>query len=263
MKCITIEDLELYYQDVGTGYPLVLVHGMASDHTVWEGLIHLLKDKYCVLAVDLRGHGLSTKTTGPYNMDLFASDIVRLLDSLGINKAHFIGHSMGGAVIQELALDYPDKVQSLTLISSFCSVDTHLKDRLLDLMKILDDEGFNAFFDACLNLTYTPDFKARNQELFKEVMDMMAKSASIPALKESIKACLKINFKDSLIKINIPTLIIAGLKDVFTPPYHAEELNNRISNSKIEIMKGVGHNLPVETPQDIFFLINSFLDDFK
>lgn len=263
MKCITIEDLELYYQDVGTGYPVVLVHGMASDHTVWEGLIPLLKDNYRVLAVDLRGHGLSTKTKGPYNMELFASDIVRLLDSLGINKAHFIGHSMGGAVIQELALDYPDKVQSLTLISSFCSVDTHLKDRLLDLMKILDDEGFNAFFDACLNLTYTPDFKARNQELFKEVMDIMAKSTSIPALKESIKACLKINFKDSLIKINIPTLIIAGLKDVFTPPYHAEELNNRISNSKIEIMKGVGHNLPVETPQDIFFLINSFLDDFK
>ncbi|HOI41145.1 MAG TPA: alpha/beta fold hydrolase [Methanobacterium sp.] len=69
MKCITIEDLELYYQDVGTGYPLVLLHGMASDHTVWEGLIPLLKDNYRVLAVDLRGHGLSTKTKGPYNME--------------------------------------------------------------------------------------------------------------------------------------------------------------------------------------------------
>jgi 3-oxoadipate enol-lactonase len=129
---------------------LVLLHGMASDHTVWEGLIPLLKDNYRVLAVDLRGHGLSTKTKGPYNMELFASDIVRLLDSLGINKAHFIGHSMGGAVIQELALDYPDKVQSLTLISSFCYVDTHLKDRLLDLMKILDEEGLMLFFTLAL-----------------------------------------------------------------------------------------------------------------
>ncbi len=87
----------------------------------------------------------------------------------------------------------------------------------------------------------------------------MAKSTSIPALKESIKACLKINFKDSLKKVNIPTLIIAGLEDVFTPPYHAEELSNRIYNSKIEIMDEVGHNLPVEKPMDVYLILKNFL----
>lgn len=262
MKSITIEELELYYQDVGTGYPVVLVHGMASDHTVWGGLIPLLKDNYRVLAVDLRGHGQSSKTPGPYNMELLASDIVRLLDSLEISKAHFIGHSMGGAVIQELALDYPDKVQSLTIISSFCYVDTHLKDRLLDLAKILDDAGFNAFFDTCIDLTYTPEFKVNNEELFEEVKDIMAESTSIPALKASIKACLKVNIKDSLVKINIPTLIVAGLEDVFTPPYHAKEINNHIFNSKIEIMDDVGHNLPVEKPMDTYLILKNYLTDF-
>lgn len=258
MKSITIDDLELYYQDFGTGYPVVLVHGMGSDHTVWEGLVSLLKEKYRVAAVDLRGHGLSSKTPGPYNMELFANDIDSLLNSLEINKAHFIGHSMGGAIVQELAIKYPEKVQSLTLISSFAHVDSQLRSKFLDLMKILDDEGFNAFFDACLNLTYTPEFKTEHHELFEEVMDIMAKSTSIPALKESIKACLDVNFKDSLKKINLPTLIIAGSEDVFTPINLAEELKKGIPHSKIEIMDHVGHNLPVENPKDTYLVIRNF-----
>ena len=69
MESLTIGDLTLYYQEWGSGYPLVFIHGLGSDHTVWEGIVPLLLNNYRVLALDLRGHGMSTKTPGPYSIE--------------------------------------------------------------------------------------------------------------------------------------------------------------------------------------------------
>ncbi|MBP1946291.1 alpha/beta fold hydrolase [Methanobacterium petrolearium] len=241
---------------------MVLVHGLGSDHTVWGGLTPLLEENFRVLAVDLRGHGRSSKTPEQYSIELFSNDINQLLESLNIKQAHFIGHSMGGAILQQLALKRPDKIRSLILISSFSCVDFHLDSIFRELLKTLNDEGYNAFFDHCLKLANTPEFIAKNREFFREVRDLMGKTSSIPALKESIKACQQVNFIGSLKNVNSPTLIIAGREDVFTPLYHANKIKNAIPNSKMEVMEGVGHNLLVENPQDTYDLIYKFLKNF-
>jgi len=261
MKKLSLNDLDLYYQDLGTGYPLVLVHGLGSDHTVWGGLTPLLEEEYRVLALDLRGHGISTKTPGPYSMELFSRDIIQFLKSLDITKAHFMGHSMGGAILQEMAIEHEDKISSLTLISSFAYVDSHLNSIFRELLKILSEEGYNAFFDRCLKLANTPEFIEENREFFLQVRDLMQETSSIPALKNTINACFQVNFIDSLKTVSAPTLVIAGGEDVFTPPYHAKKITNTIPNSKIEIMDGVGHNLLVEKPQDTYKCIYKFLEN--
>jgi len=261
MNHTQLDDLTLYYQNRGTGYPLVLVHGLGSDHTVWEGLTPLLEKKYQVLSMDLRGHGRSSKTPGPYSMELFSHDITQLLESLDIDQAHFMGHSMGGAILQELALEHEDKITSLTLISSFACVDSHLNLIFRELLKILNDDGYNAFFDSCLKLTNTPEFIDKNREFFLEVRDLMRKTSSIPALKDTINACLEVNFIDSLKGLKVPTLVIAGSEDVFTPPYHAKNIKNTIPNSKMEIIDSMGHNLLVEKPQTTYNCISNFLKD--
>ena len=253
-------DLTIYYQEWGAGSPLMLIHGFGSDHTVWQGIIPLLKDNYRVLALDLRGHGLSTKTPGPYSMELFSKDLNQFLESLDIDQAHFVGHSMGGSVLMEMALRYPDKIGSLTLISSFASVDSYLEKTFKDLKEILSQEGYGSFFNTCLQLTYTPEFIEENRELFRKIGEDMAQYSSISALQDTLDACLKVDLIDHLEGVEIPVLVIAGSDDYFTPPYHGQNIKNTIPGAKIEIMDGVGHNLPVEKGIGTGHIIRKFLD---
>lgn len=260
MKNLMLGDLILYYLDLGSGYPLILIHGMGSDHTVWDGLLSILSKNYRVISLDLRGHGLSTKTPGPYSIELFSNDLYQFLESLNIDQAHFIGHSMGGSILLEMALTHPEKIKSLTLISSFASVDLHLETTLKDLKNIPGQNGFKTFFDTCLQLTYTPDFIRENRELFSKIGDDMAQIISIPALQDTIDACLKVDLIDSLESIKVPVLAIAGSDDNFTPPYHSQNIKNAILGAKINIMDSVGHNLPVEQGKETSFIIRKFLD---
>lgn len=261
MPHLYLKDSTLHYLVSGSGIPVVLVHGMGSDHTVWGWVEPLLKKHYRVVSFDLRGHGRSSKSAGPYSMELFSKDINQLLESLNITKAHFVGHSMGGAVLMELGLKHPEKFSSLTLISSFAYVDSHLNSIFGELLGILNKEGYNSFFDRCLNLVYTPRFIQENKDLFLEIKDIMADYTSIPALKATIHSCLRVNFINSLENVNVPTLVIAGREDVFTPLYHANKIRNTIPSSKMEVMDDVGHNLMVENPHDTHDLINNFFKD--
>lgn len=260
MKNLMFGDLYLYYEDYGTGYPVILIHGLGSDHNVWTGLSPFLKEEYRIIALDLRGHGLSTKTPGPYSMELFSNDIYQFLESLDINQAHFIGHSMGGSILLEMALTHPDKIQSLTLISSFAYIDHHLKNVFMRLNTILSNDGYDAFFDACLELTYTSKFLKRNEDSFKEIKELTMKTSSISSLKNTINACLKVNMIDSLGSVKIPARVIAGGTDHFTPLYHAQRIKNAISQSKIEIIDTLGHNLLVENAEGTAYIIRKFLD---
>jgi pimeloyl-ACP methyl ester carboxylesterase len=261
MKCLTLDDLDFYYQIIGNGDPVVLVHGMGSDHTVWDGLVPLFKESYRTIAVDLRGHGSSSKPAGPYSAELFANDIFRILESLHIKKAHFMGHSMGGAITQSLAIQYPDKVRSQTLISSFAYLDSHLEHILMELLQIVDKKGYNAFFETCLKLANTPQFVQENKELLMSFRDERAPIISIDSIKDTINACLKIDLIDSLNNIRAPTLIIAGSNDIFTPPYHSNAIKNKITGSIIQIMDLAPHNLLVEQPENTYILINEFLKE--
>ena len=260
MESLTIGDLTLYYQEWGSGYPLVLIHGLGSDHTVWEGIVPLLKNNYRVLALDLRGHGMSTKTPGPYSIELFSHDLNQFLESLDIDQAHFVGHSMGGTILLEMALTHSEKIRSLTLITSFASVDSQLEKTFKDLKEILIQEGYVTFFNTCLQLTYTPEFIGENRELFRKIGEDMAQYSSISALQDTLDACLKVDLIDHLEGVEIPVMVIAGSDDYFTPPYHGQNIKNTIPGAKIEIMDGVGHNLPVEKGVDTGHIIRKFLD---
>ena len=272
MKILLPGNLNLNYLQLGEGSPVVLIHGMGSDHTVWEGLIPLLKENYRVIAVDLRGHGLSSKTSGPYTIELFAKDICLFLDSLNIDQAHFMGHSMGGVVLQELAVRHPERFKSLTLISSFACIDTPLEEVLTNLKDILIEEGYKAFFDECLKVANSPEFIRKNRVLFSKIRDENSRICSVSSIVDTINACLDIKLccdvnlvdsikEDTIKDIRIPTLVIAGDEDVFTPTHHGLKIHESIPNSRMEIIEGGCHNLLVEKPVEICSVIKRFLDD--
>ena len=260
MNSLLPGNLNLHYLEVGEGNPVVLIHGMGSDHTVWEGLVPLLEDDYQVIAVDLRGHGHSSKTPGPYSIELFAEDIHKFLKSLNIDQAHFIGHSMGGVILQELAVKHPERFKSLTLISSFACIDPPLKEVLINLKDILTEEGYKAFFDECLKVANTPEFVEKNRELFSRIRDENARICPVSSIVNTINACLDVNFADSIKDIRTPTRVIAGDQDIFTPPFHGIKIKESIPNCEMEIVEGGCHNLLVERSVDTYSIIKRFLE---
>jgi pimeloyl-ACP methyl ester carboxylesterase len=174
-----------------------------------------------------------------------------LLESLDIGKAHFLGHSLGGAVLLKLALHHPEKMYSLTFISSFARLDSPLEKKLNTLLKILSEQGYEAFFDACLPLTYTLEFLEENQESFSLIKATTSQMVSLTSLTNTLQTCLQIDLKDDLSEIDVPSLIIAGCEDTFTPPHHGIFIRNNLKKGKMVTMEGVGHNLLVEQPEKL------------
>lgn len=262
MMILKIDNQDLSYLSVGSGPPIILIHGMGSDHNIWAGIIPLFQKDHRVIALDLRGHGLSSKPPGPYSMELFSEDVVGLLESLNISKAHFIGHSMGGAVAEGMAIKNPDLVSSLTLINSLAYPSYPIKQILTNLRNTLYKEGYDGFFDECLEIAHDPQYIRENKELLNQFREDMSKTSSIPSLISTINACLDVNYLESLKDISSPTLIIAGEKDRFISKDQRTLLNRGIPHSKFELVSGASHNMIVEEPQEIYNIIKPFLGKY-
>src|SRR5690348_2658718 len=115
MERALINGVELAYELIGRGSPVVMIHGAQGDQTMFSGLASQLADHYQILTFDQRGSGLSGKPHSGYTIALLADDTAALMDHVGFSTAHVIGVSMGGTIAQELALRHPAKVRSLTL----------------------------------------------------------------------------------------------------------------------------------------------------
>ncbi|MGZ7117992.1 MAG: alpha/beta fold hydrolase [Methanobacterium sp.] len=249
--------IKINYEYKGQGFPIVFIHGLSDDLRLWDPLLTELSKKYRTITFDLRGHGKSEKPEGPYSMKQFAGDLYGLLQKLDIKEAHFVGFSIGGAILQQFTLLSPDMVKSMVLMSSFSYVNPHLKNELLKLQISLIEGGFASFFDYILPLILDSKHIKENQIEIAEVKKEKIKTVSDDALIRSIDACLEFDIKDS--KIDKPALIISGRDDIFTPVQLEEELHKDLKHSKWEIIEDTGHNVLIEENVP---LILEMIDDF-
>jgi 3-oxoadipate enol-lactonase len=115
---LRVQDIQLYYETTGQGEPLLFIHGLGSSTRDWERQVAFFSRRYEVITFDVRGHGKSDKPPGPYSVRLFAADTAALIKSLGIDRVHVVGISMGGMIALQLAIDAPNLVRSLVIVNS-------------------------------------------------------------------------------------------------------------------------------------------------
>ncbi|WP_406678621.1 alpha/beta fold hydrolase [Moorella sp. ACPs] len=255
-----VNGIKLYYEDMGAGPALVFIHGLGENADSWENQITLFKKTFRTIAMDLRGHHRSENGNEFITMALFASDILALLDQLGIQKAHFVGHSMGGLICQEIAAHNQERMLSITLsdATSFYPepmATTGLEERL----KRIDTLPMTEVGAAIARAACRPDIDA---ETLAKVTAMFQLNRPVPYRQATIST-LKADYRQYLSQIKVPTLILVGEKDATTPLDYAQLLNKEIKGSKLQIIPEAAHMTKIENPKAYNLALAEFLAPYE
>ena len=246
MPYVKTNGIRLYYEESGQGEPLLLLMGITAPGSVWEKHVAHWRNRFRCIMPDNRGVGRTSQPRGPYTSALMADDHAGLLTALGIAKARVIGCSMGSIIAQQLALRHPDKVRSLVLMCPWARCDRHteaLFHHLMAIRKTLPAEEFTRFIQWLIFSRRTWEDPAAQQEL--QAAHRGARRhppAQTPAaLAAQAAACVSHNTLGQLPQIGCPTLVIGGRRDIFTPPWMAQEVVALIPGAACHLYPEAGH----------------------
>jgi pimeloyl-ACP methyl ester carboxylesterase len=243
----SVNGITLHYELAGTrGSLVVLTHGLGGTLDFWNLHVEALAAHHRVLRWDLRGAGRSAKPPGPYDPALFARDLAGLLDCLEEARAHLVGHSGGGVVSQRFALDFPERTESLLLASTSSEVGEKAARAWGRLADMVEREGFGPERDPDPR-GFSPGFAAAHPEVVRELARRTRRSDPA-AYAATARAFGRYNWTAALGAVTAPTLILQGLDDQMTPPGGAVILARGIPHSRLLMLPGAGHNLPLEMP---------------
>ncbi|MDB4904829.1 MAG: hypothetical protein JWQ63_4110 [Mucilaginibacter sp.] len=248
-----VNGIEINYKSTGNGTPLVLVHGHPFDHTMWYPQVVDFSDLYQVITPDMRGYGESS-LPDPTNTKFedYATDVLQLIDFLGVDSFHLGGLSMGGQIIMEIFRQAPARIKSLIFADTFASLDTpDVKKGRYDTATRLEKEGMGGYADEVIYKMITPEHVSTMPEVSGHIIKMMKATSPVAAAAALRARAERIDYLNKVLpQINIPTLVIVGREDKFTPVAQAEELVKNLQNSKLVIIEDAGHMPNLEHPEE-------------
>lgn len=227
---------------------VVLIHGAAGTRLDWSAELRRLPNAG-VIAVDLPGHGKSP-LPGRTSIAEYAADIVALLDALSLPQAIFVGHSMGGAIAQTLALDYAERVQGITLIATGAKIPIHP-----DILNYaISDQARVA--QMITNWSWVSSADAAS---------LQNSTASILQIAPEVMhgdfvACAGFDARPRLSDIRVPTLVIGAAHDQMLPPKFSQFLHDNIANSTLIMVENAGHKLILEQPKIVAETVQNWVD---
>lgn len=263
MPQLSLNNISLYYEQHGQGPDLILIGGLSSDHQVWKSTVRLLSPHFRVLIFDNRGAGQSDTPDYPYTIEMMANDVLQLMAALKIDRAHIIGHSMGGAIAQQIALTAPEKINKLILMSTRAKISAigdllfsmrerlqamHMTDDLLAefVMPFLFSE---AFLQNKMNVKGFAQWTLHNPN-----------PQTALGFKNQFQASRSRDFTDQLSKITMPTLFIVGAEDILVPVKYALQFTKSLKNGTLITIPECAHMPHVEKSKEFVNSVLQFLD---
>jgi 3-oxoadipate enol-lactonase len=245
-KKIRAGDIDIAYRLEGAEQaPVVLLaHGILTTHRMWDALAQALAPRWRMLRYDLRGHGGTSATEPPYTMLRLARDAVELLDALGIERAHFIGSSLGGMIGQRLGSDFGHRLHSLTLANT--TSRQGMAQAWQDRISTAHEKGVAPLVEPTLQRWFTEDFLAQDPEPVPRMREL-ALSTGVPGFTGCAAAVRDLAHADLLPSIRVPTLVVAGEQDRATPAAESEFLQQQIPGARL-VRLPAAHQSAVECP---------------
>lgn len=253
------EEIEIGYDDMGQGTPVVFIHGFPHNRTLWAPQGHGLVDRARCIALDLRGFG-ETTVAGPYSMDQYADDVAALLDVLRIERAVVVGLSMGGYVAFSLWRRHRSRVRALALVDTRAGADGEpARAKRDEMIALARERGSGAVADAMISGMVGKGTRSRSPEVVEEVHRML-EAAPVEGIVGALEALkMRADSTATLTTIDVPTLIVVGEDDVLTPVSESRILHEGIWGSRLEIIAGAGHVSNVERPAAFNHVLSEFL----
>jgi 3-oxoadipate enol-lactonase len=253
MLTLDIQGRSLAFQHSGRGHPIILVHGFPLDHRIWEPVIPHLERDYELIMPDLQGFGSSANGDRRSNLADMAEDLICLLDHLGIAKAIFAGHSMGGYICLAAARDHPDRLSGVVLIASKAGADS--ADKKIDRVREANFISNNGISDLVNSMAEKLTSNRALQDRLKGIMGAQSPAAVAGAL---IAMAERENTTQMLKGLNVPVMILHGIDDRLLPIEVARELNQELRHNQLFELPGVGHMPMMEAPMETAQALRSF-----
>lgn len=259
MKAAEINGTIIACHVAGTGdQALLLLHGAFLSHASWEPQFEAFSARYCIVAPDLRGHGQSGRGGRPYSLQQFAADMVQLLDTLGVERAAVVGHSMGGMVAQELAIRYPDRLWALVLAETSYGVRSRwyealLTDLTIPLIRYVP-VAWQADLYACTLGKYTPGVEPYVR---REIGELAGDPGTVWAMWQAV---MRFEARGRLCQIRAPTLVLTG--EHFRQTHgQGRTMARLIPDAQWAVVEGAGHMLNWDNASQFTALVLAFLGE--
>ncbi len=261
---IDVDGVRLHYVEAGSGPPLLLLHGLNGSTFGFRMLTPYLTSHFRVIALDLMGFGYSERPPHrDYSLSAQARLVAGFLDALGIERASVLGHSLGGAVAMHLALQFPDRVDRLILVSSAADTEmrrglrsSRLVRPLLPVVAVFTVQNKRFRRMSLRSACYDPSF------VTPEIVEGYLAPTRVRGHLRALGAMMVDRHKDpplDLAAITQPTLILWGAADRWLPISHGGRLMALIPNSRMEVIEGAGHLVLEEQPEESARVLTDFL----
>lgn len=263
-KLARVRGIEIVYDDVGEGVPIVMLHGFPFNRSMWREQIESLSGAWRVITPDLRGHGETSVVGEVATMEEMAEDVAALLDELNIARAVVVGLSMGGYVTLAFFRKFRERVRALVLADTRPQADTDDGRRAREeTARRALDEGMGVVADSMLPKLLAPSTRERSPEVVGRVRDMILGANPLGAAAALRGMAARRDQTDLLTEISVPTLIVVGTEDALTPPSDAEAMHAKIEGSRLVRIEGAGHVSNLEQPEEFNRVLGEFLSSLR
>lgn len=235
-------NLNIFYDVVGQGEAVILLTGGMANLHVWDQVTDGLQGRYQVIRFDYQGTGESSGGEGPYDLALLSAELLALLDHLKISRAHLVGHSMGGFVSQYFSAHHPERVMSVSLLSSLLKINQPAIEFLSNLLS-----------SAKRDLVATQ----------VAIEGMVGSQPSLKTIEQHVALCLAHDSSSYIQKVTAPVLILWGAEEVGVDEHRSDPLLKKIQDLRRFATLNCGHMLPLEAPEAVVKELIGFLSNLN
>ena len=254
-----VNNITIGYGDQGTGLPIVFLHAFPLNRTMWATQETALSSQFRTITIDLRGHGESDAPLWRYTLDQSADDVNALLDQLAIQRAVFVGLSMGGYILFAFYRKYAARVKGLILADTKAQADTaEGKDGRFQLAQIAYKRGPSAIADGMIPKLLSPATIQTNPDLVRQVRVMIEENQISGIAGDLMAMAERPDSVPLLSQITCPTQIIVGELDQATPPSDAKLMADQIPNARLTIIPNAAHLANLEQPEAFNHIVSVF-----
>lgn len=252
--------IEIHYEISGSGPVVAFAHSLGSDQSIWQAQKSALAGRHTVLTYDLRGHGQTEASAGAYDFNLLAADAIALLNALKIDKASFVGISLGGMIGQALALAAPQRLKKLVLADTTSRYPPEAQATWPERIRQIEAGGLEPLVGPTLERWFTVPYRAAHPDTVTRIGNLI-RNTPVAGYIGCCHAIAALDFTKRLKALNLPALVLVGDQDAGTPPAMARELATAIPGAQLEIIPGAAHLSNIEQAETFNRLLLQFLDD--